>query len=62
MEGSNKVNKFYLLLEKREIVLTTEEDAKAWMECDEAVIVQLDTTTSQLSRWNNSKSRWEIIG
>ena len=62
MEGSNKVNKFYLLLEKREVVLVTEEDAKAWMECDEAVIVQLNTSTLQLSRWNDSKSRWEIIG
>ena len=62
MEGSNKVNKFYLLLEKREIVLTTEEDAKEWRGCDDAVIIQLNLITSQLSRWNNSKARWEIIG
>jgi hypothetical protein len=57
-----QVNKFYLFREEREIVLETEEDAKAWMECDEAVIVQLNTSTLQLSRWNDSKSRWEIIG
>jgi len=62
MEGSNKVNKFYLILEKREAVLVTEEDAKAWMECDEAVIIQLGISTLQLSRWNNSGSKWKLIG
>ena len=60
--SSNKVNKFYLNLEKREVVLVTEEDAKAWMECDEAVIIQLGISTLQLSRWNNSGSKWELIG
>ena len=55
------MNKFYLMMEEFDLVATTKEEAKNCMSMDDVVVIKLDTTTVELSKWNNDSEEWEVI-
>ena len=58
MEGSNKVNKFYLVREGYEVAAVSESEAEADKPCDDVIVMKFDTVTMQLSVWND---KWEVV-
>jgi hypothetical protein len=49
------------MMEEFDLVATTKEEAKDCMTLDDVVVLKLDTTTLQLSKWNDDSKEWEVI-